>query len=309
MCAIIKPQVKNMRRIDYKIEEKFDGDKVLWYLRGEAKLSARLVAHLKTVPNGILLNGEHIRTIDRIHTGDVLSVNIPQGESTVECAEGELRVVFEDEDILIVNKSPFLAVHPTHNHQGDTLANVVAGYLASKNKSSVFRAVGRLDKGTSGLILLALNGYAASRLSQDKVKKEYIAVADGELYGSGTIDKPIYRPDPMKTLRAAGEEGDRAVTHYTALATDGEMTLLKIHLETGRTHQIRVHFAYLGAPLTGDTMYGKASSEIKRHALHCAKMEFTHPVTGKEICVEAPLWEDMEKLSQKILKNQKSNSL
>ncbi len=294
-----------MRRIDYTITSEFNGDKVLWYLRGQAKLSARLVASLKTIPEGILLNGEHIRTIDRIHTGDVLTVNIPEGESTAEAREGELQVVYEDEDLLIVNKNPFIAVHPTHNHQGDTLANVVTGYLLSKGKSAVFRAVGRLDKGTSGLMMMALNGYAASRLSENGVEKEYLAIAEGEYTESGTIDKPIYRPDPMKTLRATGEHGDRAVTHYTPVVTDGERTLLRIRLETGRTHQIRVHFASKGTPLAGDSMYGKADEEISRQALHCAKMTFTHPVTGKEISVEAPMYGDMEKIYEKICENAK----
>ncbi len=294
-----------MRRIDYTITSEFDGDKVLWYLRGQAKLSARLVASLKTFPEGILLNSEHIRTIDRIHTGDVLTVNIPEGESTAEAKDGDLQVVYEDEDLLIVNKIPFIAVHPTHNHQGDTLANIVTGYLLSRGKSAVFRAVGRLDKGTSGLMMMALNGYAASRLSENGVEKEYLAIAEGEYTSSGTIDKPIYRPDPMKTIRATGEHGDRAVTHYTPVVTDGERTLLKIHLETGRTHQIRVHFASMGTPLTGDSMYGKEDKEISRQALHCAKMTFTHPVTGREVSVTAPMYEDMEKIYKKICKNAK----
>ena len=272
-----------MRRIDYRITSESDGDKVLWYLRGEAKLSARLVASLKTIPEGILLNGEHIRTIDRIHTGDILTVNIPAGESTAEAREGEIDVVYEDEDILIVNKSPFIAVHPTHNHQGDTLANVVTGYLLSKGKSAVFRAVGRLDKGTSGLMMMALNGYAASRLSEMGVEKEYLAIAEGEYTSSGTIDKPIYRPDPMKTLRAAGGHGDRAVTHYEPVVTDGKRTLLRIRLETGRTHQIRVQFSSRRLCLTGDIKYGSKDRTNCEIALHSYRITFTHPTTNEEM--------------------------
>ncbi len=290
-----------MRRIDYTIEKDSDGDKVLWYLRGKARLSARLVATLKTFRDGILLNGEHIRTVDRIHTGDVLTVNIPSGENSAEATEGEIDVVYEDEDLLIINKNPFIAVHPTHNHQGDTLANVVAGYLQKKGKSAVFRAVGRLDKGTSGLIIIALNAYTASRLSEGGVKKTYLAVADGVFKEKGTIDKPIYRPDPMKTLRAVGDNGERAVTHYTPLATDGKRTLLEVRLETGRTHQIRVHFMSLGAPLAGDSMYGAKSDEISRHALHCHKMNFIHPVTNNEISVTAKIHDDMLKLCQNMV--------
>ena len=154
-------------------------------------------------------------------------------------------------------------------------------------------------------MIIALNGYVASRLSECGVEKEYVAIAEGEYSGEGTIDKPIYRPDPMKTIRATGETGDRAVTHYKAEVTDGKRTVLRVRLETGRTHQIRVHFASMGTPLTGDSMYGKADPEITRQALHCGKIIFIHPVTQEKIEVNAPLWEDMQKIYEKICENNK----
>ena len=285
------------RSIDYVIDEAYDGKKLKVWLRGRLKTSARSVNILKNDPEGLKRNGEHIRTIDLLRAGDIVTVTFPEEETAIlptDCAD--LSVVYEDADILIVNKPAGLAVHPTHNHQGDTLANQVAAYYAGKNV--VFRAVGRLDKCTSGLMVLALNRHAASVLP-DRVQKEYLAVAGGEFHGSGTVDRNIFRPDPMKTLRAVSpdnSEGERAVTHWEALATDGRRTLLRINLETGRTHQIRVHFASLGAPLAGDAMYGSTDTAMDRAALHCAKLTLTHPVTWEPLTFTAPLPEDMRNL-------------
>ena len=270
------------RRIDYIIPAEYDEKKVIAYLRGEAKLSSRLIRTLKHYPDGILLNGVHTRTVDIIHTGDTLSVNLPENESDIEPVKYPLDIVYEDEDLLVVNKPALLPMHPTHNHQGDTLANAVAYHLGQSGKKSTFRAIGRLDKGTSGLVVCALNPHCAARL-QAKINKTYYAVCEGVYEGEGTIDRPIFRPDPMKTLRAVGEIGDRAVTHWKALKTNGKRTLLEIKLETGRTHQIRVHFASLGTALTGDRMYGEATDEIPHQALHCGKISFTHPVTQEQI--------------------------
>jgi 23S rRNA pseudouridine1911/1915/1917 synthase len=283
------------RRIDYTIPAEYDGKRVIAYLRGEAKLSSRLIRTLKHYEDGILLNDVHIRTVDLLKTGDTLSVILPKNESEIEPLEYKLDVVFEDDDLLVVNKPAALPIHPSHNHQGDTLANAVIFHLKQKGKGVSFRAIGRLDKGTSGLVVCALNSYCASRL-QAKIEKTYYAVVDGVYEGCGTIDRPIYRPDPLKTLRAVGEGGDRAVTHWKAVKTNEKRTLLEINLETGRTHQIRVHFASLGTPLTGDRMYGKESNEISHQALHCGKISFTHPVTGTLINLSAPIPDEMNNL-------------
>ncbi len=294
-----------MRKIDYIIGKDYDGKTVKSYLKGCARLSSRLIASLKRVDNGITLNSEHIRTVDIIHEGDVLSVFMPDDKNEIEPTFGKLDIVYEDEDILVVNKSPTVAVHPTHNHQGDTLANDVAGYFTQKGKNISFRAIGRLDKGTSGLIILALNRYTASRLSETDIEKTYFAVAEGEYCNTGVIDRPIYRPDPMKTLRAVGDKGSRAVTRWEALFTDGKRTFLKINLETGRTHQIRVHFASVGTPLTGDRMYGREIEEITHQALHCGEIQFIHPVKNEKIILSAPPPEDMQKIINSINFNKK----
>lgn len=286
-----------MRSIEYTVTDYFDGKKVFNFLRGYVKISVRLLRSLKTIPDGIMLNGKQARTIDIIHSGDIIRLNIPADESSSVSipVDYPLDIIYEDEDLLIVNKPGNLAMHETHNHQGDTLANAVAGYLLKKDKPSAFRAIGRLDKGTSGLVVCALNSHVAARLS-GKIKKQYLAVASGCYTKDGTIDKPIFRPDPMKTYRTADDRGDRAVTHYTVLEKGDNYSLLRIDLETGRTHQIRVHFAFLGTPLYGDRMYGTEHEVIGRQALHCGEVTFIHPVTGEKIELKAELPEDMTEL-------------
>lgn len=284
-----------MRVINYTVPTEYDSKKLLYFLKGSAHLSSKLIRSLKQVENGIQLNGEHIRTIDIIHEGDIVTINIPDDRTTSVPCELEPDVIFEDDDILIVNKPAMLPIHESHNHQGDTLANSVAGYLSRKGIGCTFRAIGRLDKGTSGLVVCALNRHAASRLSGN-ISKTYYAIATGKYEDSGTIDAPIYRPDPMKTYRTVDERGDRAVTHWQAIASDGKLTLLKINLETGRTHQIRVHFAHLGTPLVGDTMYGGDDERIAHQALHCGEVTLTHPLTGEIIHCTAPMPEEMESI-------------
>ncbi len=248
----------------------------------------------------MLLDGEPVRTIDRLRAGAVLTLNLPQDKSTAEPQAADFEVVYEDDDILVINKPAGLAMHPTHNHQGDTLANAVAYYLTQKGKDAVFRVAGRLDKGTSGLVVCALHKMAASKLNGN-YDKTYLAIVEGKYEGCGTIDAPIIRPDPMKTLRAVGEGGEEAITHWTSLGCNGSLSLLEITLETGRTHQIRVHFASQGTPLAGDEMYSGSTDKIGRHALHCSKLEMPHPVTNKKMVFSAPLPQDMATLAKKIM--------
>lgn len=284
-----------MRIIEYTVEEYFEGKKLISFLRGHVKISVRLLRSLKRVEGGIKINGENARTVDLLHGGDKVTLSIPEDENHSIPTNYPLNVVYEDEDVLVIDKPAMLPMHESHNHQGDTLANAVAGYLTKKGRSLSFRAVGRLDKGTSGLVICALNSHAAARLSGN-FEKTYYAIATGRYEGKGTIDKPIYRPDPMKTYRTADDRGDRAVTHYEVIESGEDYSFLRIRLETGRTHQIRVHFAYLGTPLYGDRMYGEEHGTIGRQALHCGEVVFTHPVTGERIEVKAELPEDMATL-------------
>lgn len=291
------------RELKFTVTEEYGGRKLLHFLRGSAKLSTKLIRRLKTLEDGIMLNGERARTVDPIRSGDVISVNIPEDETQAEAVEYPLDIVYEDEDILVINKAPSIAMHPTHNHQGDTVANAVAWHLKSTGRQAVFRAVGRLDKGTSGLIVCALNPYSASRLTGN-FKKEYLAVVNGILSGRGEINAPIIRPDPNKTLRACGEGGEPALTRWEAVRSGGGMTLVRVKPETGRTHQIRVHFSHIGHRLVGDVMYGDSRADIGHQLLHCAKMSFDHPVTGEAMtfCAEPP--EEMQKIIAEISENQ-----
>lgn len=290
------------RQIEFTVTEGFDGKKVYNFLRGYVKISTRLMRTLKRIPDGIMLGDKQGRTIDIIHTGDKITLNIPDDEAAPIPIEYPLDIVYEDDDVMLINKPPTLAMHESHNHQGDTLANAVAGYLLKKGKSATFRAVGRLDKGTSGLVICALNAHSAARLA-GRFHKEYLAIVNGVYSEGGTINKPIYRPDPIKTYRTVDERGDYAVTHYEPVEVGEDYTVVRVRLETGRTHQIRVHFASEGTPLYGDTMYGQADNRLSHQALHCAKVTFEHPITGEEITCQADMPEDMQVLLEGLRKN------
>lgn len=285
------------RTLQFTVPDNYDGKKLLAFLRGEAGLSHRLVNSLKRTEQGLMLNGGHARTIDIIRAGDRVEVNIPAESPEAEPLDVALDIVYRDDDIMVINKPAGLAMHPTHNHQGDTLQNAVLSYFARTGSAGGFHAVGRLDKCTSGAVIIALNRYSAARL-QGNYAKTYLAIVGGLLTGSGTIDVPIYRPDPNKTVRACGSDGERAITHWRAIKNDGVSTLVEVTLETGRTHQIRAHFAHMGMPLAGDDMYGSTDKRINRAALHCASVGFVHPVTGERLEFTIPLPKDMKNLSQ-----------
>lgn len=278
------------RSIDYTVPPEYEGRKVVHFLRGYCGFSARV---MRKVKYSLKLNGVQTRTIDRLKSGDTVNVVIPDDDILPEALKADIDIIYEDDDILVVNKSPFMAMHPTHNHQGDTLANAVSAYLADKGKGAAFRSAGRLDKGTSGVVVCALNPLAASKLAGN-VTKEYYALVKGNLTGEGRVDVPIYRPDLMKTLRACSYElgVEPAVTNWRAEKEFADATLLSLRLETGRTHQIRVHMAFCGNPLAGDTMYGDFMPEIGHQLLHCRSCGLVHPVTGEEMVFEAEFPED-----------------
>ncbi len=274
------------RILEFSVPKEFDGKKLSAFIRGYAGLSYSLYATLRHTEGSVQRDEKLIRSIDRVFEGDVITVTLPDRETEIIPTPMELDIIYEDDDLLVLNKSGFTAVHPSHGHREDTLANGVVHYLLSKGRSAAFRAVGRLDKGTSGVVVCALNTYSASKLSGN-VEKTYIAISDGIVEGEGTVDVPIVRPDPDKTLRACSEEGESAVTHYRVLANGNEKSLLSLTLETGRTHQIRVHMAHIGAPLTGDSLYGDENGH-GRHMLHCYRCRMIHPVRGNEMVFEAP---------------------
>jgi 23S rRNA pseudouridine1911/1915/1917 synthase len=283
-----------MNTVSFTVTAEYDGKKVLHFLRGGAGLSYHLVRSLKTFENGIMCNGVRVRTCDIIHEGDIITVNMQSKVPDIPAENIPLDIIYEDESLLAVNKPAGLAVHPTHNHFTGTLANGVVYYFEQQGCSVPFMAVGRLDKQTSGALVIARDAYACAKL-QGRIEKTYIAVVQGELEKTGTIDLPIIRPDPKKTLRQCAPGGISAVTHFESIAYGDGYTAARVTLETGRTHQIRVHFASSGHPLLGDSMYGSTDTRISRAALHCLNATFLHPVTGEKITVTAPVPSDIQK--------------
>lgn len=284
-----------MRTIHFHVPEEFAGKATESYLRNRHGFSASLLRALKQSPQGILRNGAHVRTVDLLAGGDLLTVNIPDDNALIPPAPLPVTVAYEDEDVAVWDKPPGMPVHPTHNHQGDTLANAFSWHFACQGRSAAFRAVNRLDRDTTGLVVTGLNAYAASRLSGNVVK-EYCAIVHGALQGEGTICLPIRRRDPLLIFREVGEDGEPAVTHWRAAAGNGRLTFLRIRLETGRTHQIRVHFSHLGYPLVGDTLYAPADGLLERQALHCRRVAFLSPVSRRPVAVTSPLPEDMQRI-------------
>lgn len=285
------------RRIEFIVPLDRDGISVERFLRGSCNVSARLLPKLKRIPMGITCNGVHIRTIDKVHAGDVIRLLLPVDDRSVEPVELPIDIVYEDEDIVVLNKPSGMPVHPTHGHTRDTLANAYAAYRMSKGEYGIFRPVNRLDRDTTGLLLACKNSHSASVLN-GRADKVYYAVCQGVLEGSGTIDAPLRRKEGYGIMREVGEGGKRCITHWTALCSRDGLTLLEILLETGRTHQIRAHFSsYMKMPLAGDDMYGGSHELIARQALHCGEMSFTHPVTGERICIRKAPPDDFLALS------------
>lgn len=281
-----------MRELEFTVDEKYNGAKVQTFLRNACGVSYRLLVRLKRVENGITADGVHIRTIDRLKAGSVVKIRLPEDALSVESISAPLDIVFEDSDILIINKPPFTAVHPSPGHNNDTLANAVCAYYESKNEVNRFRPVYRLDRDTSGLILIAKNTYASSRLNKN-VNKFYYAVCQGIIECDGTVNEPIAVAEGHTIQRQVRQDGQPSVTHYRPIKTFDNHTLLELRLETGRTHQIRVHMSYIGHPLAGDDMYGGSLEKINRQALHCGKIFFTHPATGEELSFTQQLPDDI----------------
>lgn len=281
-----------MKIIELKISSKDNGRQIRDFLR-DFGVSSALLTKLKNTENGITKNGEFARTIDKIFPGDTIKISIEnRGKMPEKLITDDVKPVYNDEDILVLNKPAFMPVHESRNHRGDTLANAAACYMDS---DTAFRAVYRLDRDTSGLVLIAKNELAACKLA-GKIHKDYYAVCSGTLNGKGTIDLPIRRVCESIIERGVFSDGEKAVTHWEAISNKSNTTLLKINLETGRTHQIRVHFSHLGYPLLGDTLYGGNTDLIKRQALHCKTIYFTHPITNKEMAIECDFPNDFKGL-------------
>ncbi len=292
------------RKLVYNISSDFDGKTVKDFLRHN-KISTAMITRLKKSDKGIVLNGQRVFVTEKLSEGDILELLTESGEEYSEFiypTEGQLDIIFEDEDFLAVNKPPYLPVHPSKGHPYDSLANIVVYYYKQKNENFTFRCVNRLDKDTSGVTLIAKNAYSHElmrRLSTENlIDKTYFAIVHGKPEPSfGTIDLPIYRPEEATIKRVVDGRGKNAVTEYETVKSNENLSLMKIKLLTGRTHQIRVHFSHIGHPLAGDFLYGDENDGIiGRQALHCGEISFKHPVTGKQINLTAELPEDMKNI-------------
>ena len=280
-------------KLIFEIPDDCDNMLSLQFLKQRCKLSSRIITRLKREKNGILMDGELLRTIDYVKAGSVIEINLPDEESSVLPIEGELDIKYEDNYLLIVNKPPSMPVHPVKQHQEDTLANIVSFYAQSKAENYVFRAVNRLDKDTSGLVIIAKDRYCANSFKTD-VKKKYYALCHGKVEKDGTVIAPIGLKEDSKMVRYILEEGTPAITHYKVCLNNDDYSLLELWLETGKTHQIRCHMSSLGHPLIGDDLYGGTLDKLQRQALHCGEITFTHPVTKEIITVKSELPKDMK---------------
>lgn len=275
-------------------------------LDGQFKISYVLRLKLKR-NNHIFVNGENTYLDHELMKGDTIIVDLDFDEenSNIVPSKMNLDIIYEDDAILVLNKPAGVAIHPSMRHFEDTLSNGVKYYFDSINLKRKIRPVNRLDSDTSGVVIFAKNEYVHSALSNEMqkglFKKEYIAICTGIFDKKvGTINAPIGRKTDSIIERCVRGDGQEAITHYRVLNefcnSDISYSELFINLETGRTHQIRVHTAYIGHPILGDSLYGKESNLINRQALHAYKVEFIHPITNKQLEFIAPIPDDIKKL-------------
>lgn len=292
-----------MRILTHTVLPEEEGRMVKAILRGSLQLSYTLLKSLKWRENAILLNGQSVHVNAIVRAGDVVSVALsertPREDLYCENTAAP-NIVYEDEDLLVLNKPAGVAMHPkADDAAAPSLAVMLTGYLG---EGSVPHFVSRLDKGTSGLLIAAKSGYVHDRLRRalhsSELRREYRAVAVGQVTPPcGVIDAPIGRADGSIIRRCVREDGLVSRTEYEVLQTTKRFTLLRLRPETGRTHQLRVHMAYLGHPLAGDWLYGTEDKNlIARPALHSYELWFTQPITGQELHFTAPIPQDMQRL-------------
>lgn len=289
-----------MNRIfHYQITENEQGTTVLDFLRKKG-FSRHILSSMKADKEALTRNGQRIGGREQLLAGDHFRVRLLEtiDSDGIVPVSMPLSILYEDEDILVINKPADMPVHPSIGNYTNTLANGVAAYLDAKDEHSPFRCINRLDRDTSGTLILAKNAFSAAVLSTQmrnrQIRRTYLAVVEGITPPNGTISAPISRVDDSVIERHVDFlRGEPAVTHYERLEVKNEHSLLEIHLETGRTHQIRVHMGYIGHPLPADYLYHPVYDCFKRQPLHSLQLEFRHPVTDKPMCLLAPVSEDM----------------
>ena len=293
------------RNIDYIIDEDSSGLRVEQFLRRK-RYSGQNLSEIKRMPKSILVNGVHYYMRQELSTGDHLQVRIceTQNSEKIPPTKLPLDIVYEDEDLLVLNKPAGMPIHPSLNNYTNSIANALAYYFQSQGKPFIFRCCNRLDRDTSGLTIVSKHLVSGSILSDmtkyREVHREYLAIARGSVTPSeGTIQAPLGRKEGTIIERTVDwEHGEDAVTHYKVVKEANGHSLVSLRLVTGRTHQIRIHMKYLGYPLIGDYLYNPDMEYMTRQALHSHHMEFTHPITGEHMSFTAPLPEDMARVMQ-----------
>ena len=262
--------------------------------------SHSVIVSLKRTPQGIVKNGVWARTGDVLHASDTLQIRIEETLSSANIVPIPLPfpVVYEDADLLVINKPSGMPIHPSQGNYDNTLANAAAYYYQQKKEPFIYRCINRLDRDTTGLLILAKHSYSASLLSRmmanRDIHREYLAVVKGKTELSGVVEAPIGRKEGSTIERQVDfEHGDYARTIYRRLYCEGGYSLLSLSLDTGRTHQIRVHMNYIGHPLPGDFLYCPDYTKIRRQALHSYRLSFLHPITKEALSFTAPLPDDM----------------
>lgn len=308
------------RILNYTVTEADAGKKLEEFLR-ENGCSHHVLTQLKRTERGICLNGVWAYTTQRLNTGDIIQLTIQELESSEHIIPVPLplSIVYEDEDLMVIDKPSNMPIHPSINNYDNTLANAVMYYFAQQNIPFVYRCINRLDRDTSGLLILAKNMMSGAILSsmsaQRQIHREYLTVVEGCLPEAGTICAPIARSEHSVLMRCVDwEHGEEAVTHYQRIAcfesasinylTEPDqnnqapmLSLARVHLETGRTHQIRVHMNYIGHPMIGDFLYNPDSQHlINRQALHSHRLSFVHPITREPLTFVSELPCDIQKV-------------
>ena len=294
-----------MTQFIHKVTSEDDGMEVREITRKYFDFSARLRNRIKrqklTMRNGLPTEGWH-----RVSEGDIISITLPQEHSYFPPEDIPVDVVFEDDDLMVINKQPGIVVHPTNGCKSGTCANALAHYMEETGHIFKIRFVNRLDRDTSGLLLVAKNAYCQNHITdqmkKDLIHKKYIAIVKGIVSSeNGTIDLPIGRPDREDIRRGVHPDGAPSVTHYEVLEYLNGHTLIELRLQTGRTHQIRVHMSHIGHPVLGDSLYDvEAPDLIGRQALHAAGLSLIHPITKERMEFEAPMPEDMQAAIKKL---------
>ncbi len=276
-----------MRILEYVSDERFT---IKYILKNRFHMTSGFITRLKH--NGkITVNDRDARVCDYLEKNDILKIFCPKSDcDKIERVCGELEILYEDEDVLCVNKPPFMPTHPSQNHHSDTLANIVSDYLFKTDDE--VHIVTRLDNYTSGIVMIAKNSYSASVMCTKEynstIDKEYIGICKGVFRDkSGIIEAPIARCDDSIIKRCVSENGKYAKTGYEVVDETGERSVVKFKLYTGRTHQIRVHCQSVGHPLLNDFLYDNEALNDKIFKLHCRKISFVHPLSGKNKTVSA----------------------